>query len=167
MRIRLPQPLISSIVAVGAAALLGATATGSMSPVASVVANCKIAKLANNALGTYDPVVVNRTTDLRVAVDVLSLQCTRGAPGVTVSLSLGNNPVGNLRYMKRNAGLLQYVLYSDPAYTTPWDTTTLYSYASTSMAASALTVYTDVPAGQDVPTYGTAYTDTITATVNF
>ena len=149
-----------------ALALLGNTTTATLTPSADVIAKCTVSGAATLAFGAYDPVVTNRSTNLDVAPNALSVSCTRGAPSVTIALDLGLHSVGASRFMLSGANTMQYEIYTTAARTTVWNTTNTVAYASTSMAATTLPVYGRIPSGQDVA-IGATYADTITATVNF
>ncbi len=90
------------------------------------------------------------------------------SPGVTVWLDKGVNAPTNLpRRLASGGNRLDYNLYIDAAHTAVWgdpnpnhrDTGLLLWWPVT------LTVYGQIPAGQDVPA-GT-YTDMVTVTINF
>jgi spore coat protein U-like protein len=134
---------------------------------ATVIAKCTVTSPTPLNFGAYDPVVTNNTANLDVTTGALAVSCTRGAPNVTVTLSLGSHAVGSTRFMSDGAShTLQYEMYTTSARTVVWNTTNSVSYSSTSMAASTLNVYGRVPGGQDAYT-AASYTDSVTATVNF
>ena len=134
---------------------------------ATVIAKCTVTSPTPLNFGAYDPVVTNNTAALDVAPSALSVSCTRGAPGVTVTLDLGIHAVGSTRYMSDGAGhSLQYEIYTTSGRTVVWNTSNSVSYSPTSMAAATLPVYGRVPGGQDAYT-AVSYSDTVTATVNF
>lgn len=138
-----------------------------MSTSATVIAKCTVTSPTPLDFGVYDPVVTNNVNPDDVAPNALSVSCTRGAPGVTITLDLGKNASGSTRYMSDGAShLLHYEIYTTSARTTVWNATNSVSYSSTSLAAHALPVYGRIPGGQDAYT-AASYTDTITATVNF
>jgi len=150
-----------------ACALLGVNpTTGTLPPSATVIAQCSVTGASSLAFGAYDPIVANRSTNLDVAPNALSISCTRGAPSVTVALDLGANATGSTRRMISGANFLTYEIYTTAARTIVWNAVNTVSYASTTMAASTLPVYGRVSSGQD-PAIGASYGDTITATVNF
>jgi spore coat protein U domain-containing protein, fimbrial subunit CupE1/2/3/6 len=141
--------------------------TTNLSVGATVIAKCTVTAPTAFDFGSYDPVVINRTANLDVTANSLSVSCTRGAPGVTVTLSAGSHAVGSTRYMvDASSHTLQYELYTTSARTTVWNTTNSVSYASTTMAAASLPVYGRIPGGQDAYT-AASYSDSVTATVNF
>lgn len=138
---------------------------------ANVPPNCTISRLADLDFGNYDPLVANATTDLPGNAGVLSIACTRGSTGVTVGLDNGKQPSGTTRQMKTGTGganqLLQYALYQDSTAATAWDNTSTFAVGATLVdrTAHTLTVYGKVFQNQDVVTG--AYSDTVTATINF
>ncbi|HET9393307.1 MAG TPA: spore coat protein U domain-containing protein [Candidatus Rubrimentiphilum sp.] len=133
----------------------------------TVIAKCTVTSPTPLNFGSYDPVVTNNTAALDVAPNALAVACTRGAPGVTVTLNLGLHAVGSTRFMVDGAShTLQYEIYTTSGRTTVWNTTNSVSYTSTSMATVNLPVYGRIPGGQDAYT-AASYTDSVTATVNF
>lgn len=147
--------------------LTGGTTTGTVGVSAAIVASCSITG-STLAFGSYDPIVANLTAALSASGSALSVACTRGATGVSVQLDAGTNgthAVGTTRAMASGANYLSYELYTTSGLTTVWNTTNTISYAPTSMAATSLTVYGNVPGGQDA--FVANYSDSVTATVNF
>jgi spore coat protein U-like protein len=147
--------------------LTGISSTGTVAVSGTIVATCSIAG-STLAFGTYDPIVANLSSPLAANGSALSVSCTRGATGVSVQLDAGANgthAIGTTRAMASGANYLSYELYTTSGLTTVWNTTNTISYAPTSMAATSLTVYGNVPGGQDA--FVANYTDSVTATVNF
>jgi len=147
--------------------------SGNVTPVSvTIIAKCTITSPVPLAFGNYDPVVVNRTANLDVSPNALSVACTRGAPGVTIALDNGTHygaVTAGKRYLADTAtpiDYLNYEVYTTSARTTVWNSTNTVSYTSTSMAAHAVTVYGRVPFGQDVKVNAN-YSDSMVATVNF
>lgn len=105
-------------------------------------------------------------------------QCTKGAQNVTFTVNGGLNysGQGGNRAMKSTglSTLLQYQLYQDNGYSTPWafNTTTGAGTAvplgtiTSSSTNQVLNLYGREPAGQD-PTVASDYTDTVTVAVNY
>ena len=146
------------------------TATSNLSVTATVSANCTIST-APVAFGAYDPVVANAATPLNGTGSV-SVTCTTGA-SANITLGQGANPAGGstnaapLRQMK-DAGtdLLAYGLYQDTGHATVWGNTAGTGVAETGTGAAInVTVYGQIPAGQNVP--AASYSDTVVATVTF
>lgn len=147
-----------------------ATATSNLSVTASVAANCTISTTAV-AFGAYDPVSANASAPLNGTGSV-SVTCTNGA-STTVTLGQGSNadtgstaaaPVRRMRDGGTN--FLSYALYSDTGRTTTWGDTLGTGLAHTGTGTlTALTVYGQIPAGQNVP--ATNYSDTVVATITF
>jgi spore coat protein U domain-containing protein, fimbrial subunit CupE1/2/3/6 len=141
---------------------------------ASVINNCTISA-GNLAFGSYDPVVANNTTGADLyANSTLTVACTKGASNVWIGLDAGANgasAVGTTRAMSAGGGnFLSYELYTanpNPAPGTAWGNTqaTGASYTPVSKAAASITVYGRTPKGQDAA--AGAYSDTITATINY
>ena len=161
MRVREPIRLGLAIL------LLANTASGTASVSATIVASCHMTS-GTFAFGTYDPIVTNLSSPLTVSGPAFGIACTRGATGITISLGAGNNAaqaVGTTRAMSSGTNYLSYELYTTSGQTLVWNTTNVVSYTPTSMASTNPTVYGSIPAGQDVPV--AAYSDSVTATVNF
>jgi spore coat protein U-like protein len=146
------------------------TATSNLSVTATVSANCSITT-APVAFGAYDPVTANATSPL-TSTGTVTVTCTSGASG-TITLGQGSNPgTGStdgapVRQLK-DAGtdVLSYSLYQDAGRATAWGNTAGTGVASTGTgAATNLTVYGSVAAGQNVP--AGSYSDTVVATVTF
>jgi spore coat protein U-like protein len=162
-------PLRLLLVSVAAAALTGqraasaATTTGSFSVTANVTVNCLVTG-TTLAFGAYDPTSPTAV----VGTSTLSVKCTKGALVASVQLNNGANAgVGTQRQMVAGTDKLNYDLFTDPARTLAWTSaTTGNGFTSAGPSTpNTLTVYGRVPVGQDVPVG--AYTDSVTATVNF
>jgi spore coat protein U-like protein len=143
--------------------LTAGTGTGSVSVSGTVTGKCSTSG-GTLPFGAYSPLT-------GAAVDVtgsLTLQCTRGAPSVTIALDNGANSthaVGTTRAMSGGGSYLSYEIYTSAAETTVWNATNTLSYASTTMAATSIPVYGHIPGGQDVK--AASYSDSVLATVNF
>lgn len=153
------------------AAILWAAPTFAQStstvPVDTVVAaECSISATPL-AFGEYDPVVGNASTALD-GMATITLTCTKGA-AASVGLDRGLNASGTLRRMTSASGdHLSYELHQDSMRLLAWGDDILSMLtlgAATSMAPRYLTVHGRVAGGQDVS--AGAYTDSVTATVNF
>jgi spore coat protein U-like protein len=152
---------------------LAQTATTAIPVSATVVASCTITTTTAIAFGNYDPVVANATTPLDVN-GAITVACTSGA-ATTIGMNQGLTPTGTstaaapLRQMASGAvNRMRYDIYQDAARTTIWsDSSTpgAAAYNSVSFAPATLNVYARIPSGQNVATG--AYTDTVTATINF
>ena len=145
------------------------TATSNMTVTASIAANCTIST-ATVAFGAYDPIVTNAAVAL-TGTGSVTTTCTNGS-AVTVTLGQGANALAGStatvpqRQMASAANRLGYFLYSDAARTVVWGDTAPTGKADTGTgAASILTVYGTVTAGQNKPTG--SYSDTVVATVTF
>jgi len=147
-----------------------ATATSNLSVTASVSANCTISTTAV-AFGAYDAVGANAAAPLNGTGSV-SVTCTSGA-STTVTLGQGSNAdtgstaAAPVRRMKDSGtNFLSYALYSDTGRTTAWGDTSGTGLAHTGTGTlTALTVYGQIAAGQNVP--AASYSDTVVATVTF
>lgn len=144
-------------------AAAAATATTTIGITANVQATCVISA-TNLAFGTYTGAVLAGTATVTVT-------CTNTTPyTVGLSAGLGTTPAATVttRHMMGGAVGLNYVLTQDAPHATNWGNTPATDTPASALgtgAAVPLTVYGQVAAGQYV-TPG-AYTDTVTATVNF
>jgi spore coat protein U-like protein len=139
---------------------MAATATATFAVTATVQATCQITTTPI-AFGVYTGAVATSTGTLTVT-------CTNTTPyNIGLSAGLATGATVTTRQMQGPAGaLLSYVLTQDAAHATNFGNTTGSWEAGTGNGAAQLvTVYGQVAAGQS-PTPG-AYTDTITATVNY
>jgi len=157
--------------ALGAASVAdAATATSNLSVTASVSSNCLISTAAV-AFGAYDPIGANAAAALN-GTGTVSVTCSTGA-STTVTLGQGSNPdtgstaAAPIRRLKdAGTNFLSYALYSDAPRTTVWGDTVGTGLAHTGTGTlTALTVYGQIPAGQNVPAAN--YSDTVVATVTF
>jgi len=154
--------LVAGFVGLAQSNVNAATATSSFAVSASVTANCTISA-GTLAFGAYDPVVANASANLD-QTSTISVACTKGATA-SVALDNGSNFSGGRRMKSGTTDFLGYEMYSDSGRATVWNSTAPVAYTATSKAASSLTVYGRVAAGQDVP--AGSYSDTVIATVTF
>jgi spore coat protein U domain-containing protein, fimbrial subunit CupE1/2/3/6 len=172
---------ISAAVIPGAAN--AGTATGVTNVSASIAQKCIMTTPATLSFGAYDPIGTNASANL-AASTTITYQCTKGAdtygsPKPWLDLDAGANSgqvtvscVGagtttctrTMKEANNGTDYLSYDLYTSAAYTTVWNTANTASYTRTSMAATNLTVYGLIAAGQNV-TVSTSYPDSVTATV--
>lgn len=147
------------------------TATSSFTVTATVSANCTVSTVGIT-FGAYDPVVGNASTPLDANGSV-TVACTAGA-ATTMGMDQGSNPTATStaalpeRQMADGPNALSYGLYQDSARTTVWGdvgTPAAVTYNSVSFAPTTLTIFGQVPSGQDI-NVGT-YSDTVTATISF
>jgi spore coat protein U-like protein len=148
-----------------------ATSTSNFTVTANVIASCTIST-AGIAFGNYDPVVANNATPLD-SNGTVTVACTQGAV-TSIGMSQGGNQLGTstaaapLRQMASGANRVRYDLYQDTLHSVVWGdvgTASAMAYTSAGMAAQAFTIFGRMPAGQDAVTG--AYTDTVTATIQF
>jgi spore coat protein U-like protein len=140
---------------------LAGTATGTIAVSATVITLCTIVTLPL-AFGNYT------STTVSDASSNITVACTSGVP-YTVGLSVGNGSGASVatRKMTSGANTLNYGLFSDPGYATPWGPTVgTNTVAGTGNGvAQILPVYGQIPSGQASPTG--LYGDLVTATLNF
>ena len=150
-----------------AAAANAGSAQSNLSVSANVTSTCTI-NAGSLSFGSYDPVAGTQVDGSAT----VSVACTKGA-SAQITLGQGTHAAGGStdavpnRRMADGSNNLQYSLFSDASRSVTWANTagTSVGYASTTSAASSLTVYGRIAAGQDVP--AGSYTDTVVATVSF
>lgn len=135
---------------------------------ARVSKNCLISA-ASLVFADYDPIGANATTPLQ-ATATIQVTCTKEAQTI-IDLDQGLNPAAGStsilprRQMLSGSAMLLYDIFQD-AGGTVWGQGAPASRAYLgSGLTDSLTVYGQLPAGQNVPAGD--YGDTITATVNF
>lgn len=157
----------------GAAALLSAglannsasaaTANSAFQVTADVLAVCSIS--ANDlTFGNYDPFAAG-DLDVNGSIDVT---CTDQAP-YEIQLDGGGSGNVSARQMSDGGtGTLNYELFTNAGRTTNWgQTLTVDTVTGTGSGSSqSVTVFGRIPNGQTSAPVG-AYTDTVTATINF
>lgn len=174
------QSLGAALLAVAAAFVLFtffapklANAGSASTPVnvsASVTQNCKISNTGNISFGSYDPVTVSAVTQSTGSV---SVTCTKGASGITFTLSSGANSANatgpDTRAMKASGSstYLSYDVYQTNAYATRFPTSAVAETVSGGITTpTTISLYGQIKAAaQDVSV--DTYTDTLSATVNF
>jgi spore coat protein U-like protein len=173
LHVRLAVAVATAVGMVGAGSSIAATDTDNLIVSASVTATCTIATTPV-AFGAYDPTSVSDLT----ATGAVTVLCTNGTAGY-ITLGEGANPnvastpAVPLRQMAGGAaaaGRLGYLLYSEATRTAVWGNTGTTGLAHPGDGTStALTVYGTIPAAQNVlaGSGGTAYADTVVATVTF
>jgi spore coat protein U-like protein len=160
-------------------AVRAAAATTSIAVSANVSQACTISTVSGVAFGNYDPIATNATAPLN-ATGSISVTCSKGAKGLSIGIDAGAQPAGQQRQMKGAAGStpLLYNIFQPPSAvpgtactfpgTTAWTNATgglLTLEAAPSKAARTYNVCGTIPGGQDVTVE--AYSDTVTATLNF
>ena len=173
-RLQMRLAIIAAVAGVvGSGTSFALTDTENLLVSASVTATCTITT-APVAFGAYDPTAV---ADLD-GTGTVTVLCTDGTPGY-VTLGEGANadaastpavPVRRMAGGAAAAGRLTYHLYSETTRTDVWGNTPTTGLNHVGDGtATALTVYGTIPAAQNViaGSGGTAYADTVVATVEF
>lgn len=127
--------------------------------------SCTFQTVTAVSFGAYD---VFATVPNNNGVGSLTIRCARGGgPAFAVTLSTGQSNNYASRVMKSGVNQLNYNLYTSSARTTVWGDGTGGSsaFATNADATAILSVFGQIPAGQDAAV-GT-YTDSIVATVTF
>lgn len=129
-------------------------------------ASCSFNTITGVGFGNYDVFAASPTP----SAGNIAYTCTGGAT-VTITLSKGSAPSFSPRWLLGPPGFhLTYNLYLDAGTSTIWGdgtgTTGVYGPISPADNTTVMVpIFGSIPAGQDVPVG--AYTDTITATINF
>jgi spore coat protein U-like protein len=149
------------VLASSAPASFAATASGTLTISASVVAACTVVGSAI-AFGAYTQSVVNQSGTITVL-------CTNGT-AYNVGLDAGTGTgatVSNRKMSAAGGGTLNYALYRDAARTSNWGSTigTDTATGTGSGLTQTLTVYGQIAAAQ-TPLAG-AYSDTVTVTLTY
>ena len=169
---------VASLVITVGPALAGQN-TATLHVAGSVTQSCTAFTPASNTLtfSAYDS-FANASTPVNAGPVSYTTQCTKNASGVTFQVDGGANyaHTSGTRAMKSTTASdwLNYALYSDAAHSSPWafnsgtgaGTPGSALSISSSTATQTLTIYGQIPAGQD-PSPATDYADTVTVAVNF
>jgi spore coat protein U-like protein len=143
-----------------------------MTVTAIVTNTCAIATITNVSFGVTSGIFtapVNAPTP-----GVLSLLCTSGDP-YSITIDGGLNPNPSFRQMEFTSGVtnyfIEYGLYSDSGYTTPWGNGINFGNGVSGVGADSpqgYTVYAQIPIQNltPAPISGT-YTDTVQVTITF
>lgn len=151
----------AAVLASSTPACFAATASGTLTISASVVASCTVVGSAI-AFGAYTQTVVNQTGTITVL-------CTNGT-AYNVGLDAGTGTgasVSNRKMSASGGGTLNYALYRDSARSNNWGSTigTDTVTGTGSGLTQTLTVYGQIPASQ-TPLAG-SYSDTVTVTLTY
>lgn len=128
---------------------------------------CTFNTVSGVAFGSYDALSASPLDQTGSII----FQCTGlGAGTVTLDLSAGISGSFSARGMRKGADSLQYNLYRDASMTQVWGDGTggtfhFGPFAPADGVAETVTIYGRMPARQASPVG--AYTDTVTATINF
>ena len=166
--------------AVASGSLLAATTTTTIPVSAKVSQACSISTVGGGiAFGTYDPIGTNATAAL-YANGSVTVTCSKGSTGVTIGMDSGKQPLADQRQMKGATGTtpLKYGIFQPPSTVPSAACTVPGTVAWTGVGTGLLTldiaptkeartynVCGVIPGGQDVTVE--AYSDTVTATLNF
>lgn len=138
-----------------------ATKTGSIGVTTSVQATCTVSA-STLAFGPYAGAVVN-------AASAVLITCTNTTPySIGLNAGIGVGATTTIRKMTGSGGVtINYAIYLDAARSANWGATVGANVSNGvgNGAAQTVTAYGQIPAGQLV-TPG-AYSDTITATINY
>ena len=151
-----PIALAFALIAVAPVAFAAGSQSGTLTLNSSVAANCTIGA-ATLDFGAYDPVVTNASSPKNGST-TMAVACTKGfIPNITTATAGGT--------ITGSGGSLPYTLYSDNLYQNTFVSPGFNMPAAPGRAPQNLTIYGQIPAGQDVGVG--SYTGTILVTVNF
>jgi spore coat protein U-like protein len=167
------KTLVFAAALVGSASAMAGSATTTLSNTTAITANCTFT--ASGFTNTYDPIVTNASTPVKDATASITYTCTNGGTGAKIALNDGLNAASGstddspLARLKggTTGDYLNYAMYQDSGYGQIW----AYDPAVNEVSATedggphTVTVYTEIPAGQNV--HVDTYTDTVTATITF
>ena len=161
---------VAAVALMSTSAFAQGTGTINLSVSATVSANCTISTSAL-AFGSYDPVSANASAALDGTGGV-TVTCTNGAAatitlGQGTNATIGSNDAAPLRRLKDSGtNYISYSLYQDSGRSAVWGNTAGTGVSHTgSGAATAISVYGRISAGQNLP--AGSYSDTVVATVTF
>jgi len=157
---------LSTVSLLSPTALFAATADDNFDVTATIIASCTITA-GDLAFGNYDPLAVANNDN----TSTISVTCTNGAAynilldGGTVAGDVANRSMDDDATGTQN---LNYALFRDAGRTNNWgETIGTDTLTGTGIGVNQnITVYGRITAGQTAPTVG-AYTDTVTATIDF
>jgi spore coat protein U-like protein len=131
--------------------------------VASLTAGCRDCAQATTATGTLG-FGTYASGNASNGTSLITVLCNFGTP-YTVGLNAGTTSGATItaRMMDNSGTHLNYGLYTDAGFTTNWGAAT--SIGTGTGLPQLLTVYGNVPSGQNVA--NGAYSDTITATITY
>jgi spore coat protein U-like protein len=158
--------------ALGPLAAVAGTAPANLTVTLTVTAACTI-NATTLAFGSTDG--ISLTTIAVTASTTVSVTCTSGSP-FTIGMGQGSNYGSGNRNMASGGNLIPYGLYTDPAWTDAWTTTTENNgcsgpanscYVGTGTgSAQSVTIYGKVPTMATAPAAG-SYTDTVLMTITY
>jgi spore coat protein U-like protein len=165
MKTTISKIALASLVATGfVGSAHAATADAELGVNLTVTAECVV---SNSAIDFGSGSLV--TNDITQGTD-LSIRCTNGTE-YFVTLGTGLNANSGARRMQAGStgNYVNYELYTDSAYTTPWSSTATSAgtgapSATADGTAQSMAVYGRVPAQAAAPG---DYTDTVAITVNY
>lgn len=133
---------------------------------ARVRANCLLRAPLGLDFGVYNP-ATQRNTPLDAAGNVLSIQCTKGSPGVSVALDNGESYANSHRNLHDGDNdIVAYEIFTGADHATVWNMTQTVAYVPTSGQPASIAMYGRILPAQTAPHPG-RYADTLLAMVNF
>ena len=133
---------------------------------AQVRANCVLRSPLGLNFGVYDP-TTRGNAPLDAVGNVLSIQCTKGSPGVRVALDNGESYANSHRNLHDDADhTIAYEIYTGADHGTVWNMTQTVAYVPLTGQAASIAMYGRVLPIRTAP-YPGHYADTLLAMVNF
>jgi spore coat protein U-like protein len=133
---------------------------------AVVKPNCVLHSPIGLDFGRYDTAHQNGGP-LDAVANALSIQCTRSALAVAISLDNGRSYWGSHRNLRdARSDLVAYEVYTAPDHATVWNAIQTVSYVPVTSQPASLALYGRVLPARTPPQPG-HYSDTLTALVNF
>lgn len=151
---------ISTLVVGLEGATRAASKTSDFHVTTNVRNNCTISTV-DIAFPDYDPISGAAVT----ANGNVTIKCTKGAAGLTLALSGGSNFASPDNQMSNGTDLLKYGLFQDAGLSTRWNGVTRDIPAPVATVDQPFTIYGQISSGQEASVG--AYSDTVTATINY
>jgi spore coat protein U-like protein len=156
-------PLLAALVALAALSARAESRFTTLLVRSAVTSNCRIA-VSDLSFGAYDPLVIHASSSLDASA-ILTVTCTKGIT-VNVLVDDGSHEDAGVRRMASGSQNLSYELYRDASRSSRWERGNVLALRAEGVfTPTTLSVYGRIPAGQVVP--AGAYSDTVTATVDF
>lgn len=152
--------ILAGILGAATQPAMAATATGNMSVIAGILANCQVVTVGSLDFGTT---ITSLSSPLDTTADI-SVNCTNSTP-YSVALDKGTYGTStSARAMKNGTAVLNYEIYQDASRSVPWGDTTNTKSGTGTGSNQTITVYGRIPT-QTLPAAG-IYGDTVTVTIN-
>lgn len=156
-------PLLAALLALAAVSARGENRFTTLVVQSAVASNCRIA-VSDLSFGAYDPLATHAGSSLDASA-ILTVTCTKGITA-NVLMDDGSHEAAGTRRMASGSQSLGYELYRDASRSSRWERGDVRALKAEGVfTPTTVGVYGRIPAGQVVP--AGAYSDTVTATVDF